>query len=126
VGDRETRLVGESLLQGQVTLILKAREDRGETPGWIAQGLGEMASKELTLRLIRATWRAALFLWMTPLDAAVSTIEMELSRCAFTSSAFCCSMFSSSFFKVDLRVVRMCRFRIRRFSFWRILFFADL
>jgi len=86
----------------------------------------ETASKELTLRLIRATMRAALFLWMTPLDAAVSTIEMELSRCVFTSSAFCCSMFCSSFFKVDLRVERMCRFRIRFFSFWRILFFADL
>jgi hypothetical protein len=56
----------------------------------------------------------------------VSTIEMDSSRCAFTSSAFCCSMFCSSFFKVDLRVERMCRFRSRRFSFWRILFFADL
>ena len=85
-----------------------------------------MASKELTLRLIRETWRAALFPWMTPLDAAVSTMEMDLSRHAFISSTFCCSMFCSSFFKVDRKVERMCRFRIRLFSFCRILFFADL
>ena len=85
-----------------------------------------MASKELTLRLIRATWRAALFLWMTPLDAALSTVEMDLSRCAFTSSTFCCSMFCSSFFKVDRKVERTCRLRIRLFSFCQILFFADL
>ena len=69
--------------------------------------------------------RAAAFLWMMPLDAALSSVRTAAWTVCLAAGGSPWAMASRAFFTADLRPVRTCTFLVRRFWDCRLRFSAE-